>query len=163
MKYKKNVVIGILVIVILLMAVGYSAFATHFDINGTAEITGEWDVKITNIETQEISEGCDDGNPQYTNTTATFNAKLKKPGDIVTYAITVTNAGTIDAKLNNVLFKEEDGGSEAISYETTPLMSTLKSGEESTFLVKLKYNQETTEVPEIKTKTITGIVEYVQE
>ena len=162
MKNRKNIVILALVIVILLMAVGYSAFATHLDINGTAEITGEWNVRISNIETQEISDGCDDGDPQYTNTTATFNAKLVKPGDIITYAITIKNDGTINAKLDNVLFKEE-GGSEAIIYETTELKSPLKSGEEDTFLVKLKYDPNSTEVPSIKTKTITGIIEYVQE
>ena len=65
MKNKKNIIMGTLLIVILLMAVGYSAFATQLNINGTAEITGEWNVKITNIVTQEISEGCDDGDPQY--------------------------------------------------------------------------------------------------
>ena len=99
MKRNKNIIIGTLVIVILAMAVGYSAFATQLTLNGTAEITGVWDVRIVNIEAQEVSEGCDSGEPQYTNTSATFDAKLEKPGDSINYVITIKNAGTIDATL----------------------------------------------------------------
>ncbi len=161
MKNKKNIIMGTLLIVILLMAVGYSAFATQLNINGTAEITGEWNVKITNIVTQEISEGCDDGDPQYDDTKITFTPKLQKPGDIIVYEITIKNAGTIDATIGTAIFKEEEG-STAISYETTELKNELKAGEETTFNVKVKYDSKSTEVPEVKTKTLTGIVEYVQ-
>ncbi len=163
MKSRRNILIGALLIAILLMVVGYSAFATQLNINGTAEITGKWDVKITNIETQEKSEGCDDGDPQFTNTTATFNAKLKKPGDVITYVITVQNAGTIDATLNNVTFTpDEENGSPAIIYTTTNPSGTLLAGDETTFTVTAKYDEKATEVPEINTKQIVGTVEYVQ-
>ena len=48
----KNIIIATLIAIILLMAVGYSAFATQLTINGTAQIIGEWNVKITNIQIQ---------------------------------------------------------------------------------------------------------------
>lgn len=163
MKNSKNIIIVALLIVIFAMAVGYSAFATELTLGGTTEIIGKWDIKITKIEVQEISDGCDSGEPQFTNTTATFNAKLVKPGDVIVYAVTIENAGTIDATLNNVLFTSDDeNGSPAIEYETSSLTPTLAAGEQCTFTVKAKYNSEITETPSVKTKTITGIVEYVQ-
>ncbi len=164
MKNTKNIIIGALLIVILLMAVGYSAFATQLTLNGIAEITGIWDVKITYIEAQEISIGCDPGEPQYTNTTATFNAKLVKPGDIIIYEITIQNAGTIDATLDKALFEADDvNGSPAIRYTVTEPDKTLKAGEETTVTIAIVYPTTTSEVPSVKTKTITGVIEYVQE
>ena len=50
---KKKILIIILSIVILSMAIGYSAFSTLLNINGTAEITTSWDVEITNVVTSE--------------------------------------------------------------------------------------------------------------
>lgn len=162
-KNKRNIIIGVIVAVILFMAVGYSALATQLSINGTAEITGEWDVRITNIETKEISDGCDDGEPEFTNTTATFDAKLVKPGDLITYEITIENQGTIDAKLNNILFlADEANGSEELKYSTTNIAESLGAGEQTKLDVTVEYSSEANEIPEIKTEKITGIIEYVQ-
>ena len=162
MKRTKNIIIVALLFAILAMAIGYSAFATQLTLNGTAEIVGVWDVKIINIEAQSVSDGCDPGEPKYTNTTATFNAKLVKPGDSITYVITIENAGTINATLGTVVFKEEDE-SPAIKYETTELDHLLQAGNQTNFSVKIQYNPKTTENPTVKTKSLTGIIEYVQE
>ncbi len=152
----------IIVLLILTMAVGYSAFATQLNVSGTAEIIGEWNVRIINIEAKNVSEGCNPGEPQYTNTSATFEAKLIKPGDSITYLITIENSGTIDATLDDVIFKEEENGSEAIKFTTTGIAPTLEPGAQTTLNVKIEYDSKTTEVPSIKTKTITGIINYVQ-
>ncbi len=163
MRNIKNIIISALLVVILIMSVGYSAFATQLTLNGTAQIIGEWNVKITGIETMDISEGCDAGPLQFTNTTVTFNAKLKKPGDVITYVITIENAGTIDATLENVIIaSDEENGSPAITYKTTGLASSLLAGGKTSFTVTIKYDPNCTEVPEVKEKTITGIIEYVQ-
>ncbi len=162
MKNTKIFLIGALIIVILAMIVGYSAFATQTNLNATAEIIGEWDVRIINIEAKDISEDCDPGKPRYTNTSVTFDAKLAKPGDSITYIITIENAGTIDAILNDIIFMEETNGSEAINYKTSEIDHSLKAGEQTTLTVKAMYDPKSTEVPSVKTKTIIGIIEYVQ-
>lgn len=162
MKNTRNLIIITLLIIILIMSVGYSAFASQFTLNGVAEVTGEWNVKIVNIEAQDISEKCDSGEPEYTDTSVTFNAKLLKPGDSITYVITIQNAGNIDATLGMVVFKEDENGSPAIVYTTTELDSMLKAGEQTTLTVKVMYDSKYTEVPSVKTKSITGIIEYVQ-
>ena len=163
MKNTKNFIIGTLLIVILAMAIGYSTFASQLTLNGTAEIVDEWDVKITGVEPQYVSENCDSGNPQFTNSTVTFDAKLSKPGDYVTYLITITNAGTIDATLDKIAFTPEESGSPAIIYKTSEPETLLPAGHQTSFLVMVRYDEDYTEVPEIKTKSITGIIEYVQQ
>ena len=58
---------------------------------------------------------------------------------------------------------DEENGSSAIKYSTTEMAKTLNAGEETTCIVTIQYNKNSTEVPSIKTKTLTGIIEYVQE
>ncbi len=163
MKRRKIIVIIVFALAIFLMAVGYSAFATQLTLNGTAEITGEWNVKITNIEIKEMSKGCQSLNTNYTNTTASFNAQLLKPGDHILYVITIENAGTINAVLDSAKFISEENSSPAITYNTTEPAKFLEAKQTTTFTVEVVYNKDTTEIPEIKTKTLTGIIEYVQE
>ena len=50
MKDGRNIIIAALLVAVLTMSIGYAAFATTLNINGNAEITGTWDVKITGIE-----------------------------------------------------------------------------------------------------------------
>ena len=164
MKNKTQNIVIILLIIISIMAIGYATFATQLTINGTAKIVGEWDVKITNIIAKNVSDGCNAGTPTFTNVSATFNAELEKPGDSITYEITIENAGTIDAVLSSITFKEgTPNGSPAIIYTNTEPISPLPAGQETTFTVTVSYDEEATEIPEITTKTITGIIEYEQE
>ena len=163
MKNTKNIIIMTLLIVIVIMAVGYCAFATQLTINGTAEIIGEWDVRITGIKAQSVSGGAEAGTPTFTVTSATFDAKLSTPGDKIVYEITIENAGTINATLKGATFTaDEENGSPAIKYETTEPAQTLNSGETTTFTVTVMYDETIQQVPEVTTKTITGIIEYIQ-
>ena len=102
----KNALIGALLAVVFVMAVGYAAFAQQLTINGSAEITSNWDVKydasaassgvgtagVTGGQTPTgtISYGNDDHN-------ANISATLYQPGDKVTFTLTVKNYGTIPA------------------------------------------------------------------
>lgn len=164
MRSRTSILTGFLVIVILLMAVAYSTFAIQLTINGTAEIIGEWNVEITQIEVQDVSKGCDAGDPQFTNSSATFSAKLLKPGDYITYLIMIQNNGNIDATLNSINFSDNGANdSPAIIYDYTDPLTSLPAGAQTCVLVHVRYDENATEVPEIKTKTTTGIVEYVQD
>ncbi len=161
MKQLKIIIITFL-FTILLMAVGYSSFATELTVDGIAEITGKWDVRITDIKALTVPEGCDAGNPTFTNTSVNFSAQLHKPGDEITYEVTIKNMGTIDATLQTVLFTEEIGGIEAINYTTTELAQDLNAGDTTTFNIIVTYVKDTEEIPEKTTKTLTGIIEYAQ-
>lgn len=162
MKYANTIIIGSLLIILLVMSVGYAAFATQLQLNGTATIQGEWDVEITKIEATNIVGTAEAGTPANTKTTATFDATLKAPGDAVTYTVTIENKGTIDAKLDNATYTEQTDGSPAIIYTTTNPGQTLAAGEKTTATVTATYDSSVSEVPQITSKTITGLFNYAQ-
>lgn len=162
MNNPKKIIIFAFIIPIILITVGYSNFTSNLNVNGTAEIIGEWNVKITNVEVINVSPGSDAGNPQFTDSMVTFNTILGKPGDSVVYEVTIKNLGTIDAKLNDVVFMEDTQGTDAISFKTTELAKELASGEMTTFTVKVTYNNVVTNPSYVKTKTLTGIIQYSQ-
>lgn len=162
MKDGRNIIIAALLVAVLVMSVGYASFASQLTLNGTAEIVGEWNVEITNIEATEVVGEAVAGSPTYTKSSATFDADLKQPGDSVTYTVTVKNSGSIDAVLDSATFTEQTDGSTAIIYTTSDPSATLAAGAETTFTVTATYDSTVTEVPTVTSKTITGVIDYVQ-
>ncbi len=162
MHKNKIIILIFFLITIVLMAVGYSIFATDFTINGTSEITGNWDVRITNIIATQVPDGCDAGTPTFTKDSINFSAKLNKPGDEIIYEVTIENLGTIDAELQTIIFTEEIDGIEEINYTTSELKKDLNVGESTTFNIIVTYVKSSESVPDVKTKTLTGIIQYVQ-
>src|SRR5574344_1257953 len=112
---QRNILIGVLLVAIVIMSVGYAAFATTLTINGTSKVTGNWDVAITGITANELTTTADGGTPTYTALTATFASELNQPGDSVEYTITIKNSGSIDAKLKEVV-PTITGTAEVINY-----------------------------------------------
>ena len=108
----KNALIGALLAVVFVMAVGYAAFAQTLTINGTATIDSTWDVHFDDTKTEganvvDVTTGLagatapDGGEIGYQNgNQATLSATLHQPGDKVTYTLTILNTGSIDAKLH---------------------------------------------------------------
>ena len=92
--------VGALIIVI---AVGYAAASTMLSITGTASMEATWNVAITGID-EGVATGTayNVSTPSFTGTSATFNLGLKNLGDSMTYNVTITNSGTIDAKLEQL-------------------------------------------------------------
>ena len=84
-------------------SVAYAAFTQILTISGTSTAAGDWDVAITNI-TRTSATGATDAatTPSYTATSATFDVDLAYPGATATYEVTVTNNGTIPAKLDTI-------------------------------------------------------------
>lgn len=109
----KNALIGALLAVVFVMAVGYAAFAQLLTINGTATIDSSWDVHFDPAQTTStavviVNGGSDTttaGTISYADsldtskpTVATLTANLKQPGDTVTFTLKPTNYGTLPAK-----------------------------------------------------------------
>lgn len=164
-KSGKNLVIVAVLLAVLCLGIGYAAFATELNLNeSTATIQGDWLIEITNIEATTIVGTADAGTPSFTDTTATFDALLNAPGDSVTYTVTVENKGSIDAKLDSAVFTpDNEMGSPAIIYTYENPASSLAAGATTTFTVTATYDESVTEVPDVKTKTITGTINYIQE
>ena len=110
----KNALIVALLAVVLVMTVGYAAFAQQLNIEGNATITSKWDVHF-----QEGAENYQVGSLMGTTPTgditvepggltATFEAELISPGDTITYNVPIVNAGNINAKLNEMTLSGND-------------------------------------------------------
>ena len=140
----RGIIIGLLCAIIIFMGVGFAAsLSSILKINGNAEITGRWNVQITNITSTNTTGKATAGSPTFTATTATFNATLAEPGDSVTYRITVTNSGNIAASLDDVVEALDATTNNAIVYsygESNPAKGTkLAAGDTHTFDVTVTY------------------------
>ena len=107
-KNRNYIIIG-LCTVLVLMAVGFAAFAQRLQINGTSNITSSWDIKITGIRGVNDSSVTNNGAYDITepsigsdNLSASFQTGLKSPGDTRIYEIEITNSGSLDAEVTTV-------------------------------------------------------------
>ncbi len=160
---KRNIIIGSLCAVILLMSVGYAAFQTILNIEGTSNITSSWDIKITNVTSKNIKgTASNNGDPVWENLSATFKTNLQAPGDSIEYDITVTNNGNLNAKLDK--YKLTDANNEAIKFTQTGLANgeVLTAGSTKTFTVKVEYLSIVSEQPSKVTSSLTITLDYSQ-
>ena len=137
-KNQKNILIGGLIAIVLIMAVGYAAFATNLNIAGTAETTTTWNIRITNIRTVDLTSingtaisnngAYDVQAPTYDNTnglTATFSTGLTSPGDTRVYEVEVSNLGSIDADITKVLTNNSNNPAIEFTYDGVSSTSVL--------------------------------------
>ena len=93
--------------ILVIMGVGYAAFSSQLRISGTSNITSNWSVKITDIQSKVVNgTPTNASEPTRTDTTATFRTTLTSPGDRMQYDVTVSNEGDIDAKLDKITIPE---------------------------------------------------------
>ena len=174
----KNVLIGALLAVVFVMAVGYAAFATTLTINGTAEITSNWhvgfdmekDEDVPGVVTATKTTGTTDpsGTVTYSNDqNATINATLIQPGDKVTFTLTIENYGNIDAQLNTPVVSLNGEGSDEnpddlivkkgniIFTVTAPSPTTIAEGETATMTVTAEFDPSAQSVGTVTSSSIT--------
>ena len=144
-KQRNYIILG-LCSILLVMAAGYAAFSSQLKISGTSNIDSTWDVQITDIQSEVVSGSpTNEIEPTHDKLSATFHTKLYKPNDIMKYDITVSNLGSLDAKLDKINVSENS--STAISYEVTGIKEgdLLKSKETTLLTVTVKYNDVTSQ------------------
>ena len=147
----KNALIGALLAVVFVMAVGYAAFAQTLTINGTASIDSTWDVHFDGSKTEgagviDVEAGLagatapNGGRISYTDTNhkANLSATLNQPGDKVTYTLTILNTGSIDAALHKPVLTVEGAtaGTGTLTQSKGNIQFTVQGLEEGTSLPK---------------------------
>ena len=160
---QRNYIILGLCSILLVMAAGYAAFRSQLTINGTSNISSEWKVLITDIQSSVLNGTPENSEePSHTDTTATFKTNLVSPGDSMQYTVTVENRGSIDAVLKTL--SKTDSNNEAIIFEITGIEQgdTLKSHNSTTFNVTVTYNRDITNQPANLTSDLTITLDYVQ-
>ena len=180
MKDSKNLVIGLLCAVICVMAVAYAAFQTTLTINGTATITSEWNVAITDIQCDATAvEGGEAAavTKNFTGTTAQFNFTFKQPGDSGTCVVTITNSGDLKAyaKTLTTVVTDAKGNTTDVTLDSDVIKYTVSGITEgtklaakgtNTYTIKAEFDanagdKEITDAQ--KSKTLTVTVDYEQD
>lgn len=172
-KSKKNYILIALVVLLLALAIGYAAFSANLNINGTANASGQWDVKFISATVNTPEHGT----ATITTTdkdsdTITVAVDLAYPGDGCTVTANIKNGGSVPAKLTEFKLTDDTGaeyanpdidiiipslktdGTEVIAAgETCPVTFGIKWNTESEkteatakFKISFTYEQDTTEV-----------------
>lgn len=160
----KSSMIMVLLAVVLIMAIGYAAFAQQLTINGSAEITSKWDVHIEDIAVNNTTLGAENVSTSVgdNHLSATFNANLTTPGSSVTYDVTVKNGGTLNAKLDTITFDADNNDAIQYSYEGISQNDVVNADGSKTFTVTVKFNESYTTTPANKTGNLTMNLTFVQ-
>ena len=159
---RRNYIIIGLCAILVIMGVGYAAFSSQLKISGTSNISSNWSVKITNIQSKVVSGApTDSQSPSYTDTTATFKTRLTSPGDTMQYDVTVSNEGDIDAKLDKINVPESTNP--AIGFEVSGIKegALLEAKQSAILTVIVKYNN-VTEQPSDLTADLEVTLDYSQ-
>ena len=159
---QRNYIIAGLCMILVIMGVGYAAFQSQLKISGTSNITSNWSVKITDIQSKVISGNPTNASePTHTDTTATFRTRLTSPGDTMQYDVTISNEGDIDAKLDKITVPESTNS--AIGFEVKGIEegSLLEAKQTAILTVTVKYN-DVTEQPSDLTADLEVTLDYSQ-
>ena len=159
---QRNYIIAGLCMILVIMGVGYAAFSSQLKISGTSNITSNWSVKITDIQSKVVNgTPTNASEPTHTDTTATFRTTLTSPGDTMQYDVTVSNEGDIDAKLDKITVPESTNP--AIGFEVSGIEegSLLEAKQTATLTVTVKYN-DVTEQPSDLTADLEVTLDYSQ-
>lgn len=187
-KKTKNVVIIALCLTLIFMGVGFAALSQNINIEATGTVSAKtaWDVRYASFALNGSGGNAADTTPEATEgrvkyldaskTTATVNFTLTAPGDYVEYKGTITNFGSIDAKLstytssfntdNEYVTKTITIGGESIAANasnevTSPAISLVKGNTtgSSTDVVVRYTLKDVTQLPE-KAQTVTDSIVF---
>ena len=162
-KNNKSILIGGLLAIVVIMAIGYAAFASSLKISGTSNISTSWNISITDITTSnKVGSASVSGTPSYDGLTASFNTNLVLPGDSITYDIKVENKGNLNAKLSKITLDKTDNP--AIEFETSGIKEgdVLKQGAYTTLSIKVTYSNSVTSQPTNLDASLTVTLDFVQ-
>ena len=162
MKYKR-IIILILILSVFLIPTCYAILKTDIIVGGSAKITGKWDVKIKDITLTSICDGCTATDPKFSSTRSSFDVSLVKPGDSVTYEITIENTGNIDAVFDTIDIKTEGNPEDQVLQITTsPATPVLAANSTWLIYLTIHYDENATNLPDVSTINFTCDIRYIQ-
>ena len=161
---KRNIIIGSLCCLLVFMGIGYAILSQTLNISGIANMRGNWNVKITNMEllSENKTGRAEEVSHSFTDTTATFTADLYMPGDSIEYRVTVENQGNIDAVLKSIT-PTTTNKSEGIKFSHSEIDNTvLTAGKTITFTMKVEFLEDATSIPNVENVKYNLELVYVQ-
>ena len=161
---KRNIIIGALCCLLVFMGVGYAILSQTLNISGTANMQGNWSVKITNMKLLEANKTgrATEVSSSYTNTTASFEADLYMPGDSIEYEVTVTNNGNIDAVLNDIKQTKTNQHKDIKFSNSLIGTEVLTAGSTMKFTMKVEFLESGEAIPDIEKTEYKIELVYIQ-
>lgn len=100
----RNLIVALgLVIAVISFCAGYALFSSSVVINGTGSIASTWDIEVTGIgEKTKQGKATSITEPTFTKTSASFNTKLSRSGDLIEYEVALTNRGNLKGVVESV-------------------------------------------------------------
>ena len=159
---RRSIVMASLLCLLLVMTIGYSAFSSKLDIKGSSMVTSKWDIEITNLLVKQESGSAKDKSHSFDKLLANMEADFYLPGDEITYEVTVSNLGSLDAVLDSIKINMDS--QDIIRFKVDGIMSgdVLKQGESTMFDVIMTYNENITTQPEIGSVSFEMNLNYLQ-
>ncbi|MCI9084336.1 MAG: hypothetical protein HFH46_01795 [Bacilli bacterium] len=118
----------------------------------------KWNISFTKVIKTEVRGSAKEiSRVSYNDLSASFNVLLPKPSDSISYEFTISNKGTLDAKLDTISVTPENQETDAILYETSGVKvgDVLNAGESTTLIVTVSYNPKNEDIePEGKAAKI---------
>lgn len=149
---KNSTFIGVLIVLLVLITIGYASLATVLNINGTTIIKKiEWDIHFTNV--QEVKRNCNVVKPatiEEGRVLLTYKIELTDLNQGYEFNVDVINAGSIDAVLSSAALGGMDAeATKYLNYSVTykdgsPIQvgDELTVGEAKTLKVIVKYKDD---------------------
>ena len=150
-KRKGKGVMILLLIAVLLMTVGFAAFVSNLQIDGTVNVTPtKWSVHYVSNSITPTS-GSVTATASVNETTYSFEVDLEKPGDFYEATVQVTNDGDFDAVLTSITMSGVTSANSAyllytVTYDdstyassTTGLSKELDAGATENVKVRVEY------------------------
>ena len=163
---RKNIILGILIVMLVGMTIAYSALSSYLTINGTSSITSDFKVIFTDIQ-EGTMNGANTVKKEITApTTATFQVNLEKPGSSAEYNVTVQNQGKLDAYLESIegIDEANEKAPTDITFKISGITryTKLQVNESKTFKVIVTFDSSATSLPS-ESKQLTLKLNFAQD
>ena len=161
-KKKKNHLLLLLLILLVSISVGYAAFAQTLFINGTATANGDFKLKFTDakIEPNIGAEGSTTS-ISANGETLSIDMQLKYPGAGGKVTATITNTGSIAAKLNSINFTKDESEDIIIDFQKAVEGEIIEPQETKEVEITVKWAENSTSTT-AKPVKFNATLDYVQ-
>ncbi len=144
---QRKYIIVVLSFILIVMSGAYAAFQSNLKIKGTTRITSLWDVRITNVTAGTPTGSAENAvAPTWDKLIANMEANLYEKGDAMEYDVTITNNGTVDAILSDVIGTPSNSEAVIITFsgyaKGEKLYKKGHEGNTKVVHVKIAYNPE---------------------
>ena len=132
----------------LCLSVGYAALNSDLKISGEASFRVESDIRITDVSLYETTNlAVENYTSKYSKDTVTIGTKLTQVNSTISYKVKVQNSGTVAMWIDSIEEDAKNNSNTEYVLEGIGLKELINPGEEKEFIVKIKYKNNITTLP----------------